>query len=73
MRKTVLTILGSALLAASLVQVAAAAEHKGRKADRAQVRVSEPLRATDAYAWAPSVQPNWSRYEGGAISAPAGR
>jgi len=36
MRKTILTILGSALLAASTVQIAAAAEHhKARKVYRA--------------------------------------
>jgi hypothetical protein len=73
MRKTILTILGSALLATSAVQVAAAAEHKGRRADRVPPPVSEPLRDIDAYAFLPAPLPNWSRYEGGAISAPAGR
>jgi hypothetical protein len=75
MRKTILTIFGTALLAASVVQVAAAAEpYKGRRADRAPAPVSEPVRAANAYALpAPWVEPNWSRYEGGAISAPAGR
>ncbi len=73
MRKTILTILGSALLAASVVQVAAAAEpYKGRRADRAAAPVSEPVRNANALA-APWVEPNWSRYEGGAVSAPAGR
>jgi hypothetical protein len=75
MRKTILTILGTALLAASVVQVAAAAEsYKGRRADRAPAPVSEPVRNSNAYALAaPWVEPNWSRYEGGAVSAPAGR
>jgi hypothetical protein len=85
MKKTILTILGSALLAASTVQIAAAAEHhKARRAERAPAPVSEPFRNTnnaygrnayDAYGWAPPawVQPGWSRYENGAMSAPAGR
>jgi hypothetical protein len=73
MRKTILTILGSALLTASVVQVATAAEQKGRKADRAPAPVSEPFRNSNAYAWpAPTVEPDWSRYQGG-FSAPAGR
>jgi hypothetical protein len=75
MRKTILTILGTALLAASTVQIAAAAErHKARRVDRAPAPVSEPFRnANDAYGWAaPSVQPGWSRYQSGGISAPAG-
>ena len=71
MRKTILTILGAAALAASFVQVAAAAErHHVRKADRAPV--SQTFRNSNA--WANSyTQRDWSRYEGGAISAPAGR
>jgi hypothetical protein len=76
MRKTILTILGVALLAASTVQIAAAAEHhKARKADRTQAPVSEPIRNSNAfYGWpSPSVEPGWSRYENGAMSAPAGR
>ena len=78
MRKTILTILGSAALAASLVQVAAAAErHHVRKAERAPV--SQTYRNSNAWVdpyaqpgWS-YAEPNWSRYEGGAISAPAGR
>lgn len=35
MRKTILTLLGSAVLAASVSQIASAAEHKSHKADRA--------------------------------------
>jgi hypothetical protein len=73
MRKTILTILGSALLAASTVQIAAAAEHhKVRKVDRAPAPVSEPFRDTNAYGPAPLAQPGWSRYQNGAMSAPAG-
>jgi hypothetical protein len=73
MRKTILTILGSALLAASTIQIAAAAEHhKVRKVDRAPAPVSEPFRDTNAYWPAPLAQPGWSRYQNGAMSAPAG-
>ncbi len=73
MRKTILTILGSALIAASAVQIAAAAEQKSRRADRAPPPVSEPVRDANAYAFYPPTYPDWSRYEGGATSAPAGR
>ena len=74
MRRTILTILGSALLAASTIQIAAAAEHhRVRKVDRAPPPASEPFRNSNAYAWpAPTVEPDWSRYSGG-FSAPAGR
>jgi len=70
MRKTILTILGSAALVASFGQVAAAAErHHVRKADRAPVSQT----FINSNAWVDTyTQPNWSRYEGGAISAPAG-
>ena len=40
MRKTFLTIMGTALLVASVAQVASAAEHKGRKAVRAPAPAS---------------------------------
>jgi len=72
MRKTILTILGTALLAASTLQFATAAErHSGRKANRAAAPVSAAFRDANAYA-SPSAQPGWSRYQNGAISAPAG-
>jgi hypothetical protein len=75
MRTTILTILASALLAATTVQMAAAAEHhRGHKADRAPVAASEQIRNANAYAWpSPAAEPDWSRYSGGAVSAPAGR
>jgi hypothetical protein len=74
MRKTILTILGSALLAASTVQIAAAAEHdKGRKVYRTPAPMSEQFRDTNAYWPSPYAQPDWSRYQNGAESAPAGR
>jgi hypothetical protein len=73
MRKTILTILGSALLVASTVQIAAAAEHhRARKVERAPAPVSEPFRDSNAYAPSPWAQQGWSRYEYGAGSAPAG-
>jgi hypothetical protein len=72
MHKTILTILGSAALAASFVQVAAAAErHHARRAYHAPV--TQTLR--DSNAWVDTytyAQPDRSRYAGGAISAPAG-
>ena len=70
MRKIILTIVGSALLAASTVQIAAAAEHhKGHKADRATARASY----ANAYpAPAASEQSDWSRYTGGGIYGFAG-
>lgn len=73
MRKIILALIGSALFAASTAQIAAAAEHhRGTKAHRATV--NEQARNANAYVWtAPSAQPDWSRYEGGAVSAPAGR
>jgi hypothetical protein len=69
MRKTILTMLGSALIVASATQMAAAA-HRSHKADRAPVTANEQFRNSNA-AW-PAAQPDWSRYNGG-MSAPAGR
>jgi hypothetical protein len=80
MRKTILTILGSALLAASTVQIAAAAEHhQARKVVRAPVTSTERARNANAYAWPPAAAQSQyeergaSYYEGRGISAPAGR
>ena len=74
MRKTILTIFASALLAATAADFAAATEpHIVHKADRAPT-TSEQIRNANAYAWpSPAAEPGWSRYEGGALSAPAGR
>jgi hypothetical protein len=70
MQKTILTILGSALLAASLAQAAVAAEHHNiRKANRAPATTSQQFRNSNASV----VEPDWARYANGAISAPAGR
>ncbi|MGA2943157.1 MAG: hypothetical protein ABSE50_14085 [Xanthobacteraceae bacterium] len=76
MRKTILTILGSALLAVSTVQMAAAAEHhKNWKADQVTARASEQFRDANAYyAW-PSARAGsdaW-RYEDVEAGPPAGR
>jgi hypothetical protein len=69
MKTTILTIAGSALIALSTVQFAAASERQDRVHHRAHT--SAQFRDTNAYA-AP-VQQEWSgyRYSGG-ISAPAG-
>ena len=73
MRKTIFTVLGSTLMVAATVQLAAASEHhQARKVTRPSPRLSEQMRNSNA-AWpAQSVQPEWSRYSGG-FSAPAGR
>jgi len=78
MQRTILTILGSALLAASTVQIATAAEHRrAHKVYREPAPASETFRnSNDYYAPAPAYSPwaksDWSRYENGAVSAPAG-
>jgi type II secretory pathway pseudopilin PulG len=82
MQKTILAILGSALIAASLTQAAAAAEHhKARKVVRAPAAASEQFRNSNDY-YAPEYGPTTTlpqpsrseiqRYENGAESAPAG-
>jgi hypothetical protein len=72
MKKTILTLVGSALIAASAMQMAAAAQpHRSHKADRAPVTTNEQFRDSNA-AW-PAAQPDWSRYSSGGLSAPAGR
>ena len=74
MRKIILTIAGSALLAASTVQIASAAEHdKSRKVYPEPAPTSEQFRNTNAYWPAPYAGPDWSRYQNGAESTPAGR
>ncbi len=70
MRKTILTILGSALIVATSVQFAAAAPRHQGKADRA-VTSQQQTRNADAYAAWPAPQYDGPRYTGG-ISAPAG-
>ena len=74
MRKTILAIPGSALIVATSVQFATAAQrHHGKAMTRAVISQQRP-RHSDAYsAWpAPHVQPDLSRYSGG-WSASAGQ
>jgi hypothetical protein len=88
MRNTFLTILGSALLAGSLVQAAAASEHHhGQRAHRAPVTADQSYRDSNASyqpapafrtapapVWAaPAVEPDSSYYQNRGLSAPAGR
>ena len=75
MRKTVLTILGTLLIAGSPVQMTAAAERQARKMDRAPVPTSQQFRnANDSLAWPSAEQQSLSDYsEGHVISAPARR
>ena len=73
MRKTMLTILGSALIVATSVQFAAAAQRHHGKADRA-VATQQQTRNSNAYAAWPAPAPQSDemyRYSGG-FSAPAG-
>ena len=72
MRKSMLTIVGSALIVATSVQFAAAAQRHHGRTDRA-VAIQQQSRNADAYAaWpAPAVRSDAYRYSGG-FSAPAG-
>jgi Ni/Co efflux regulator RcnB len=70
MKKIILTIAGSALIALSTVQLAAASEHQ----DRAHHRAHTGAQFRDTNAYAAPVQPEWSGYSySGGYSAPAGR
>ena len=74
MRKSMLTIIGSALLVAASVQFAAATQRHHGKADRA-VATKQQSRNADAYAAWPApaaAQSDVYRYSGG-YSAPAGQ
>ena len=86
MRKTILTVFASSLLAASTVQFAAAAEHhRSHKLYRTHAPVSEDIRNSNAYyapdyyaptyasPWTQPDRSDYSRYQNGAESAPAGR
>jgi Ni/Co efflux regulator RcnB len=74
MRRTILTILGSALLASSMIQIAAAAEHhKAHKIYSSAAPVADQYRNSSAeYRGPAQVQPDRSRYQNGAASAPMG-
>ena len=70
MRKTILTVLGAALISAATVQIAGAAErHHVRKVDRAAA--SQQFRNTNDSVVSPSAAQEY--YVGHGISAPAGR
>ena len=71
MRKTILTLLGSALLVTATAQFADAAQ-SGRKVHRAPAATTEQFRNSNAAWTQPSAESYWSRYSGG-YSAPAGR
>lgn len=72
MQKKIVTLLGSALIATSAVQVAAAAQpHRSHMTDRTAVTRNQQMRDSNAYVPL-AAQPDWSRYSGG-FSAPAGR
>jgi hypothetical protein len=70
-KKTILTIAGSALIALSTIQFAAAAsEHQGRAHHRAYATAQ--FRHSNAFV-EPAYVPQWSGYSyGGGMSAPAG-
>ena len=70
MRKTIITILGSALLVTATVQFAAAAHRHHGKTERTVI-TQKQTRNADAYAAWPAAEPYWYRYSGG-YSAPAG-
>jgi hypothetical protein len=78
MRKTILTVIGAALIAGSAMSMASAAEQ--HRAHRAPVATTDQFRNSNAYE-APSVavQPEWPGYGYGdgyysrGFSAPAGR
>jgi hypothetical protein len=61
MKKTILTIAGSALIALSAVQFAAAAEHRHGKMHH---RAAAEFRNSNAYV-APAAEPEGYRYSGG--------
>jgi hypothetical protein len=73
MRKTILTVIGATLVAASLMQAAVAAEHHhARNTDRAPVSASQQFR--DANDQIPSLaEQDFEYWQGHGMSPPAGR
>lgn len=70
MRKTILTVLGAALISAATLQIAEAAKrHHVHKAHRA--KVSQQFRNANASLISPSAAQDY--YVGHGLSAPAGR
>jgi len=66
MRKTMLTLLGAALVVATTFQVASARErHLGRKAERAPASSSQSARSSNADLWPTQWgEPDHHRYPG---------
>lgn len=67
MQKLILTVVGSALIVSSMVQMATAAErhHRDRTADRVTVQSADRIRNSNAYyAPAPVSEPNFANYSG---------
>jgi hypothetical protein len=74
MKKTILVLFGSALLAGSAIQSAAATEHhKAHKTVHAPAQMNERVRNSSAYWPAPQAQQDYSYYANRGLSAPAGR
>jgi hypothetical protein len=76
MQKKLTMIFGLVLVAMAGMQTASAKEHHHRyKADRVAAPAPRQFRDTNAYFPSPYVasSPDWSRYQNGALSAPAGR
>ncbi len=79
--RSVVTLAATAAFAAALLvtQNASAAERHNAQMRKHQTTIFTSSQARGAYAAVGAngatgaFQPNWSRYEGGAISAPAGR
>jgi len=72
MKTTILTIAGSALIALSTVQFAAAAEQQNQKRVQHRAHTSAQYRDTNASA-APAEWATSGYSYGGGVSAPAGR
>jgi hypothetical protein len=76
MRKTILTVLGAALITASAVQMASAAEHRTHRAHRAPVTTNEQFRDSNASVAVQPELPGYGYSDGyysHGFSAPAGR
>jgi hypothetical protein len=65
MRKIILTVLGTALISASAVQMAAATErHHARKPVQAPAQVNQSFRESNDAIWTrPQAQRDWSPYD----------
>jgi hypothetical protein len=64
MQKIILTILGTALISTSVVQMAAATErHHARKPVRAPAQVNQSFRESNDAIWARPQASDWGSYE----------